>query len=271
MNKINYIFSLLIILISSLNNVNATASMRLLNVTGEPIKLELKVNQEAQLAFEYILGDIGIPDGIKDVLEVQSIDSRLWLKAKTDFKPVRFLIKDQIGNISILLLSAKQSASLVTTVQPIKYNVVTELKQKVSIAAHLNAKSKQQSLNYVDLTRFAAQTFYAPKRLVNKVNVIRKPIDTKSVSLFACSLHLSCNGNVLANPVATWHSKRYYITAVMLKNKTNRKIILDPRDLIGRWKSATFQFNSIGRAGTNTDTSMVYLVSLLPFEQSLRL
>jgi nitrate reductase alpha subunit len=51
--------------------------------------------------------------------------------------------------------------------------------------------------------------------------------------------------------------------------QANSVINLDPRDLLGKWKSATFHFNRLGRTGSLTDTSVVYLISSSPFEQSL--
>jgi hypothetical protein len=91
----------------------------------------------------------------------------------------------------------------------------------------------------------------------------------KLITLFACSKNLACNGNVSALPLASWKSSHYYISAVLLKNITKQQIVLDPRDLLGKWKSATFHFNRLGRTGSLTDTSVVYLISSSPFEQSL--
>jgi hypothetical protein len=44
----------------------------------------------------------------------------------------------------------------------------------------------------------------------------------------------------------------------LLKNTTRQQIVLDPRDLLGEWKSATFHFNRLGRAviiATTTTTT----------------
>ncbi len=164
-----------------------------------------------------------------------------------------------------------------------KYTVITEAKlPNQSNRSNSNSKNRNNTnnnqqnsnikpaLTYVDLTRFAAQSLYAPKRLIENINLIRVPINTKqAVRLFTCSTALTCNGNVLARPIATWQSPRFYITAVLLKNTTQQQIVLDPRDLLGTWKATTFHFNRLGKANSPEDTSVVYLVSLSPFEQSL--
>jgi integrating conjugative element protein (TIGR03749 family) len=179
----------------------------------------------------------------------------------------------------VFLLSANIGQQTIQ-LYPIKYNVITEAKLPNQSNSNNRSNSKgnnnqqnsniKPALSYVDLTRFAAQSLYAPKRLIKNINLIRIPINTKqAVRLFTCSTALTCNGNVLARPIAAWQSPRLYISAVLLKNTTQQQIVLDPRDLLGAWKAATFHFNRLGKANSPEDTSVVYLVSLSPFEQSL--
>jgi integrating conjugative element protein (TIGR03749 family) len=263
----------LLTLITLLTFNCANANVRLLNVQGEPIKLDLVVGQEVQLNFENHLGSIGKPGLIANKLETQLIDSRLWIKATDVFKPIKVLIKSEKGKISIILLSAHVSKQKIQQ-YPLKYNIVAEKKSQSRLPKtskksehNLNIKTK---LSYIDLTRFAAQSLYSPIRLVKNINLVRVPINTeKTVNLFACSHNLACNGNVSATPIAAWKSSHYYISAILLKNNRKKLVVLDPRDLIGNWKSATFHFNRIGRVGSSTDTSVVYLVSSSSFEQSL--
>jgi integrating conjugative element protein (TIGR03749 family) len=220
---------------------------------------------------------LGTPQSIKNKLQTQLIDQRLWLKASKTFKPTRVLVRSEQGELSVFLLSANVGQQTIQR-YPIKYNVITEAKLPNQNNSNSNSKSNNNqqnssikpALSYVDLTRFVAQSLYAPKRLVEKINLIRIPINTKkAVRLFTCSTALTCNGNVLARPIAAWQSPRLYISAVLLKNTTQQQIVLDPRDLLGTWKAVTFHFNRLGKANSPEDTSVVYLVSLSPFEQSL--
>jgi integrating conjugative element protein (TIGR03749 family) len=261
--------------IQNVNTQNFNTNIRLLNIAGEPIKLALSVGQEVQLNFEQPLGRLGTPQSIKNKLQTQLIDQRLWLKASKAFKPVRILVRSETGELSVFLLSANVGQQTIQA-YPIKYNVITEAKLPNQSNSKSNSSNNQQNssikpaLNYVDLTRFVAQSLYAPKRLLEKINLIRIPINTKkAVRLFTCSTALACNGNVLAHPIAAWQSPHLYISAVLLKNTTQQQIVLDPRDLLGQWKAATFHFNRLGKANSPEDTSVVYLVSLSPFEQSL--
>lgn len=255
----------------NVNTQNLNTNIRLLNIASEPIKLALVVGQEVQLNFEQPLARLGTPGSIKNKLQTQLIDQRLWLKATKTFKPTRLLVRSEQGELSVFLLSANIGQQTIQP-YPIKYTVITESK----LPNRSNSNSNQQNsnikpaLNYVDLTRFAAKSLYAPKRLIQNINLIRLPINTKkAVRLFTCSTALACNDNVLAHPIATWQSPRFYISAILLKNTTQQQIVLDPRDLLGTWKAATFHFNRLGKANSPEDTSVVYLVSLSPFEQSL--
>jgi integrating conjugative element protein (TIGR03749 family) len=271
------VIKLLIVLITLLNLTSVNAELRLLSFPGETIKLMLDVDQEVQLNFEKPLSSIGIPTDIKNNIKTQLIDSRIWIKATKAFKPTRVLIKSLKGEISVFSLSATLNQQKAQE-YPVKYNIVSERRQayksssnkKNTNTATATATATKAGENYIALTRFVAQSFYAPKRLIKKIDVVRVPINTNQlITLFSCSKNLACNGNVSASPLASWKSSHYYISAVLLKNTTRQQIVLDPRDLLGKWKSATFHFNRLGRTNSLTDTTVVYLISSSPFEQSL--
>jgi len=90
--------------VQNVNTQNLNTNIRLLNIAGEPIKLALVVGQEVQLTFEQPLGRLGVPQSIKNKLQTQLIDQRLWLKATKTFKPVRILVRNEQGELSVFLL-----------------------------------------------------------------------------------------------------------------------------------------------------------------------
>jgi hypothetical protein len=65
-----------------------------------------------------------------------------------------------------------------------------------------------------------------------------------------------------------WRAGGLYVTAVKLTNRTDQPQILDPRDLRGSWLTATFQHNRLLAAGSEADTTAVYLISARPFAAS---
>jgi integrating conjugative element protein (TIGR03749 family) len=119
-------------------------------------------------------------------------------------------------------------------------------------------------LGPVALTRFVAQQLYAPQRVLREVPGIRRvPMGTpETVSLYR-------SDQVIATPLGSWQGGGLYVTVVKLTHTGHERLILDPRLLKGRFVSATFQHNSLGPAGSSSDTTCVYLVTQHPFIASI--
>ena len=66
--------------------------------------------------------------------------------------------------------------------------------------------------------------------------------------------------NVVAQPLGQWKSGNLYVTAVRITNMSRFALELPLESLRGRWISATAQHGRIGAAGTDTDTTALYLV-----------
>lgn len=88
------------------------------------------------------------------------------------------------------------------------------------------------------------------------------PVSTEPVNLVR-------GNHVEAIPVAAWKAGRYYVTAVKVTNRNSKALVLDPRELRGAWLAATFQHNRLLPAGSDADTTAVYLVSDRPFDVTL--
>ncbi len=76
-----------------------------------------------------------------------------------------------------------------------------------------------------------------------------------------------------ATPLASWADETgLYVTAVRLRNRTHRAVILDPRTALrGEWLAATFQHARLFPHGHEADTTAVYLISARPFADALGL
>lgn len=105
---------------------------------------------------------------------------------------------------------------------------------------------------------------YAPKRLLrDPPGVFRARLKIRN------PVPLLRGGAVEATPLASWRGGGLYVTAVKLRNITEQPVVLDPRDLRGRWLAATFQHARLLPHGDGADTTCVYLVSARPFAESL--
>ena len=119
----------------------------------------------------------------------------------------------------------------------------------------------------VDLTRYAAQSVYAPSRLVRAMpGVTRIP-----VSAGACSPRLYRFRDLSFEPLASWQSPGIptrYVTAVRVISRSSSETVFDPRRLRGEWLAATAQHSVLEPAGADGDHTTWYLVSARPFEES---
>src|SRR6185437_13958409 len=109
----------------------------------------------------------------------------------------------------------------------------------------------------VALTRYAAQTLYAPLRTLEPlpgVSAVPVPSDLPLKALLPTL-------PVRATALAAWRLSGERVTAVKLTNTSSRWISLDPRLLQGDFVAATFQHPDLGPTGQSTDTTVVYLIT----------
>jgi integrating conjugative element protein (TIGR03749 family) len=109
----------------------------------------------------------------------------------------------------------------------------------------------------VVLTRYAAQSLYAPLRTVEPVAGVaavplrpRLTVDTLLPSL-----------PVQGRALGAWRLGEYWVTAIKLIHTASGWLELDPRLLQGDFSAATFQHRALGPAGDATDTTVLYLVT----------
>jgi integrating conjugative element protein (TIGR03749 family) len=223
-----------------------------------PIQLNLKVNHERMVHFPGPV-KVGIPESLRSIIRVQSVNGTVYLLAQTPFEPVRVMVRDiDAGQVFLFDVSAQIEGGQVYPVQVFMPATHRNRPGSNNLSAGNDPSTKQYS--YVALTRFAAQQLYA--RLVqDKPGIVRVPVARKPVALLR-------GGAVAAVPIVAWRAGGLYLTAVKLNNISAQPQILDPRNLRGSWLTATFQHNRLLPAGDEADTTAVYLISARPFEAS---
>ncbi|KAA1192712.1 TIGR03749 family integrating conjugative element protein [Pseudohalioglobus sediminis] len=225
-----------------------------------PIAITLVVGEERLVHFPGSVS-VGLPQSLTPLLRSQSINGTVYLLATHPFDTTRVIVRSETeGPMYVLDISAEPLESGSYSLPDVQ--VLLERSQGNGTAAS-NDDNRSHPWGYIALTRYAAQQLYAPTRLVpRKSGVVAMPVSPEPVDL----VH---GAKVEAVPVAAWKAGLRYITAVKLINRTKRPVVLDPRQLRGAWLAATFQHNRLLSAGSEADTTAVYLISDRPFDVAL--
>lgn len=233
-----------------------------------PIAIPLVVGEERLVHFPDSVS-IGLPQSLTPLLRSQSINGTLYLLARQAFEPTRVMVRSETdGPIYVLDISAAPGGADSRPLPDVQVLLQASQKPPQDLSedagADQSTSDKQsQSLGYAALTQYAAQQLYAPTRLIpQQLGVVAIPVNPEPVDLVV-------GDKIEAVPVAAWKAGLRYVTAVKLNNRTQSPVVLDPRELRGSWLAATFQHNRLLPAGSEADTTAVYLVSDRPFEVAL--
>jgi len=226
---------------------------------GTPIRVDLRLNNERTVrlpgASQLRSGLLGGP---VPGLRVQALGDHLYLKAEQPFAATRLIVQPDAGQSILLDLAADQRFPAGAPLE-----VLTNPASATGTAADptsLTPQTTERPVGYVALVRHAAQSLYAPTRLIPRsATIARAPLP------FHGAIDLVRGGHIEALPVAAWRAKGpqgpLWLAAIKLRNTLNQPVTLDPRDLRGQWRAASFQHARLGAAGDPTDTTTVYLVA----------
>ena len=229
-----------------------------------PLTITLPVNRERLISFPDNV-QFGYDNTVltKDIFSIQNVDGTVYLVAKKPFSTQRVFVQlKQSGQLILLDLSAKPDAD--DTPLSIILPAATTALSTTDLAMPGQA-APNKTIDYTELSRFAIQQLYAPKRLLsNPRDIYRVPMHTtRTVSLLE-------GDEVIAMPLISWRFENQFITAVLLRNRLTHNVILDPRRIRGQWKTAAFfPQTRLMPTGNSRDSTTVFLISDQPFANAL--
>ena len=228
--------------------------------TGDPIPVDLSVGAERRIIVKG--ADelrIGIPPGLHGKFTAQSINESSWWKSDTPIDSARVIIGViPTGEYVVTEVSATEDAS------PLPNLVITIPDGRTSPNT---TPGPSLQTGYAALTRWTIQQLYSPARLRRPLaGVTEDSVNKKPMKLFRCgpSVPSACGGSVEATPVAAWRTQNHYVTAVNLENTTDVPIVLDPRDIRGRWRTAAFVHSRLMPAKHPRSSTTLVLISDMP-------
>ncbi|WP_337261533.1 MULTISPECIES: TIGR03749 family integrating conjugative element protein [unclassified Serratia (in: enterobacteria)] len=245
---------------------HAAHALEILHWERLPLAVPLQVGQERVIFIERNIR-VGVPAALGSRLRVQSAGGALYLRAAEPIEPTRLQLQDADDGTLILLdiatLPVKENAPalepvrIVENTQPKFYGGEAPAEEGSSEEEDATPPPRRETPIPVVLTRYAAQSLYAPLRTVEALPGIRTVRVSKGLALDTLLPTLP----VEANALIAWRLEDYHVTAVRLTNRSRTPQVLDPRALQGDFVAATFQHPDLGPQGTAADTTVVYLVT----------
>ncbi len=263
--------AMIVFIVSSglFQSVLANESVERIFWDKKPLRITLPVGQERIVSFPSAIR-IGLSASLEKKLRTQINNNTIYWLAHDEFTSQRIEIRAIDGSVIYLVdLIAKKSGASVEPIEVILKNAQppalnVQQDRKIRRNPELATGTRRTAPGYIHLSRFAAQQLYAPTRLLQQGSSIhRVPVNRQATS------YLMQGAKVLAKPVAAWKQGSLYITALEIKNLSGDPIALDPRKIRGQWKAATFQYTYLHPAGSEHDSSVLYLISDRPFHEVL--
>lgn len=241
----------------------------------EPVRVNLTVGQErlVTLPADALLH---APSDIAHVARLESIGGTLYVTALVPFTPIRIIAElvDSGQQIPLDLVAEKAPTATASNALASKGELQVSVVEPSTVpnpsqragdgGAGAASAAESAAVDMVQLTRHASRQLYAPRRLANATpGVTQVAVPEQPVASLLRGAHVE------AVPVGQWKGGALYVTAVRITNLSRYALELPLEALRGRWISATAQHGRIGPAGSDTDTTAVYLVCERSFESCL--
>lgn len=226
-----------------------------------PVRVGLPVKRERLITLPSP-AVLHVPSDIEAVARVEAIDKTIYVTALVPFTSIRIVAELIEGGqqIPIDLVANAQTAAASQELE-----IFLERGRGTAAEAQAAATADEApAADMVELTRFASRMLYAPRRLavgqpgVSQVQVSNRPV----VGLVRGAL-------VETVPMGQWRSAGLYVTAVRITNKSKQPLEIPLDNLRGKWIAVTAQHGRLGAAGSEADTSALYLICDRAFDACL--
>lgn len=235
---------------------------------SEPVQVNLHVGQERLITLPAPAA-LSVPADIEHVARIEIIGPTLYVTALTPFHRIRIVAElidtgQQIPMDFVAEAGAGGKGQLVE----LEVSVMVpggQTSMDAGAGSDKDTTPEQPAVDMVQLTRHAARQLYASRRLawatpgVNQVEVSTAPVP---------ALIRGVNAEIA--PLGQWKSGPLFVTAVRVTNRSKFPLEIPLEQLRGRWLAATSQHGRVGAAGSDTDTTAIYLVCDRAFEACLR-
>ena len=227
----------------------------------QPVAVPLPVGRERLITLPAPAA-LHVPTDMARVARIETIDRTIYATALVPFTPIRIVAEliDSGQQIPMDLVAGESTAGAVAELEVFVVEPGGAATPAAATAPGAPAAAEEKAaepvaVDMVELTRHAARQLYAPRRLA------WTPPGVQQVDLNTAAIPGLIRGvTVDTVPVGQWRSGQLYVTAIRVTNRSSRAIEVPLEDIRGRWLAATAQHGRLGPAGSETDTTAVYLV-----------
>lgn len=234
-----------------------------------PLTIVIPVGEEIRVSFPTDVL-LQIPMALTESLESLAPNQQVvYWKATAPFDAAR-VIAQSVDNKTVYLIDlvAEAGANGEPIVIEDADRIVATRDAVTADATPLPAETDLQDPPEIILTRFAAQTLYAPQRLIPVNAAITSLSDVRITPDFP--LVRSQQGeSYRVSVVGAWSGYGLYLTAVLLENQSALSIAINPGLVQGNFSHITAQHLYLGPLGTLEDRTTLYLVSTVPFNAAI--
>ena len=236
----------------------ASAGTATLVWSGLPLPLHLKPDTHRLVIFPYPV-EVQVPQALAPQLAVEITRPGYIL-----FRPAIAFAQAPIRVIRMDMDEPSEASAMILLVTASPAGEITTLQILDSLDAanqdRLGAAEQRPKMPaFVALLRHAAQSLYAPQRLIPRPGPIQAvPAPNSAPPNLLRSQH---GESFRLHPVAAWRGLGYYIIAIELINLSAIAVELDPRQVRGDWQAISFQHPAVRASGSPRDRSVLYLIS----------
>ena len=230
-----------------------------------PVPVPLPVNVERLITLPAPAA-LHVPADMAQVARLEVIDRTIYATALKPFTTIRIVAElidsgqqipmDLVANDSTSSARAELEVFTVETGLPGKTGAPAVVATTtVGGDSGVETEKPAPTVDMVELTRHAARQLFAPRRLAWATPGVQQvEVDTRPVP------GLMRGELVDTVPLGQWRAGQLHVTAVRVTNRSRHAIELPLEQMRGRWISVTAQHGRIGPAGSEDDTTAIYMV-----------
>jgi integrating conjugative element protein (TIGR03749 family) len=247
--------AILFLIVTAINVSQAKTDVKVFNT--RPIQISLEVGREHLIHFDDNI-QYGLSNTMLANVSATAAAGVIYITPTAEFAKERMKVKlVSTGQIIFIDVQAiyVQGEALADEIRIVN----GEQQAAVDEASVKEANAASTSITLRELVQYAAQTFYAPDRLKPSNSAITENVIKRR--LFLDNLFMGSSAGLFElKPLMEFRTSRYVLTAISLKNKTLEAQKIKFSDVYPDFRVSA-QHMTVGPAHSNTDTTVLYLIS----------